>query len=864
MKKSQRILCAVLSLLCTTAIVPQTAFAAEETPEFPATFDLRDVDGMNFVTPVKDQGMTGTCWAHATMAASETSILYENWKVNGIKPEENPLDFSELQLTWFTKTPVPENDPYYASQAGEGSYDTGSPIAVGGTVFDRMRILGAGMGPVMDADVPLMSKSGNVIWVAFDEETDDLVYDEEGNPVTELHPLDWEAPDGWYPYVYNIDDSEDFSVDESYRYQSVITLENTNILESPAIYNRDREYEGYNENATNQIKSELMQGRAVAIAYCADNELYLSENYAHYTCDPQFSNHDVTIIGWDDSYSRENFNTGTSEEGNDLTPPEDGAWIVKNSWGSLDNEPFPNFFGVNGSGYFYLSYYDKTLSNPASFDYDISTLNATYNAPAFQYDFLNGYYTNLYSDTPDSGANVFTSTENRLIDAVSTFTLSTNADVTYQVYKLNPDYTSPVDGELVASVDKHYDYWGYKREKLETPAAIAAGQAFSVVVTVKDEDGYLETIGANTSTKFNDAWNAAIEDETRQLSGYSKAVINPGESWISEEGEWKDLIEFDSFLTTLNDYDPDYEEVFGSREISLEGGQVYENLAIKAFGNKFDAVAPEVTLTTDAETYQAGDTVTFKAVLTNPSDQFDMMHVQLESTSTGYEFGDAVPIIPAGESVEMTYDYIIQESDIKDGKFTDTFTVTANGLSASAEADVSVATETIEEPTEEPTQDTTEEATETPTEKPTQDTTEEATETPTEEPTQETTEEAAETPTEEPSQETTLPADTYSLDDLKEMALNDYEQKNGSRPESAETVINEDGTVTIQMGDESYTVDPVTGTGTNSAGEAVDLPQTGNNSVKTAAAAGIAALFTAGGAFAVFKSGIFRRKKEND
>ena len=96
------------------------------------------------------------------------------------------------------------------------------------------------------------------------------------------------------------------------------------------------------------------------------------------------------------------------------------------------------------------------------------------------------------------------------------------------------------------------------------------------------------------------------------------------------------------------------------------------------------------------------------------------------------------------------------------------------------------------------------------------------------------------------------------------MALKDYAQKNGSSPESAEAVINEDGTVTIQMSDESYTVDPVTGTGTNSAGEAVDLPQTGNNSVKTAAAAGIAALFTAGGAFAVFKSGIFRRKKEND
>lgn len=46
------------------------------------------------------------------------------------------------------------------------------------------------------------------------------------------------------------------------------------------------------------------------------------------------ANHAVTIVGWDDSYSKENFNA-------EHQPPADGAWIVKNSWGAESNE-FPN------------------------------------------------------------------------------------------------------------------------------------------------------------------------------------------------------------------------------------------------------------------------------------------------------------------------------------------------------------------------------------------------------------------------------------------------------------------------------------------------------------------------------------------
>ncbi|MCR5338351.1 MAG: hypothetical protein K6E75_07320 [Lachnospiraceae bacterium] len=50
--------------------------------------------------------------------------------------------------------------------------------------------------------------------------------------------------------------------------------------------------------------------------------------------------HVIQIVGWDDSYSKSNFSS---------TPPSDGAFLCKNSWGNIHDS----------SGYFWVSYYSQ-------------------------------------------------------------------------------------------------------------------------------------------------------------------------------------------------------------------------------------------------------------------------------------------------------------------------------------------------------------------------------------------------------------------------------------------------------------------------------------------------------------------------
>lgn len=318
-------------------------------------------------------------------------------------------------------------------------------------------------------------------------------------------------------------------------------------------------------------------------------------NWAQYYNGKKTSNHTVTVVGYDDNYPKENFTrkkNGEVVEGS--TPPGDGALIVKNSWGALteedkatmtydvDGNPVyfsPNAYGwgYEDSGYFYLSYYDHSISTAESYEFYKPDEHKYEEVNFDQYDLLQaGDYENFSFRTDAKMANVFDAEEDEFLYQISYMTSAPMTTVHYAVYK-GVENGDPTSGTLLEEGENSHSLGGYQRIDLKKEYFLRKGERYSVVIT--------QTHDSDDEELSDIVFSVAIEtDPGATVTG----IINPGESFMMADGQWYDMADN---VTKSHWIDMVYEETiaeWGEEDFNEsvprgKDGIAIDNFPIKAF-----------------------------------------------------------------------------------------------------------------------------------------------------------------------------------------------------------------------------------------------------------------------------------------
>lgn len=251
--------------------------------------------------------------------------------------------------------------------------------------------------------------------------------------------------------------------------------------------------DNYTDN--DAIKTAILKYGAVGTSIYFDT-YYLNNGKDYFTWALYPSNHAVTIVGWDDNYSRDNFYFGSYADG-------DGAWIVKNSWG-------PNW---GDNGYFYVSYYDESFAKPGveGIAYTFVLNDTVKYDKNYQYD-IAGKTDYLHDDrTAVWYKNKFTAGGNEILSGVSTY-FEKLTNWTVSVY-VNSVLMTTKSGSSQA---------GYYTFHLDDIVPLYAGDVFEIV--------------------FNTTSDRLSSVPISEIAALNKAIYYPEISYVSYDGvNWQDL-----------------------------------------------------------------------------------------------------------------------------------------------------------------------------------------------------------------------------------------------------------------------------------------------------------------------------------
>ena len=226
------------------------------------------------------------------------------------------------------------------------------------------------------------------------------------------------------------------------------------------------------------LKKMVVRCGAVSVTYRDSVEGFNKDKSSYWSpyYQDRAANHAVSIVGWDDQFSREDFVSWDGRK-----PSRDGAWIIKNSYGEN--------YGSDG-GYTFISYDDGYILKTDELDwlYGICAARKPAGLKRYMYDEFGAVESFKSEDRSLTAANVFNFGKNERIVELSFVTWTEKG-----AYHL---YYAPVNGG-VPSADKvewkslskgQFDYAGYHTVNSSYFLDVPSGKGAVILVIESDSD----------------------------------------------------------------------------------------------------------------------------------------------------------------------------------------------------------------------------------------------------------------------------------------------------------------------------------------------------------------------------------------